>query len=312
VDKNFSNSGKFQQPDQKTIRQTEQKKIQQPDPMAFRRKGTTNVPVQEGDSLPLLRFPALTETGLVEHGFTTRAGGVSTGMWSTLNLSFNRGDSEDAVRENFRRVAAALHAREDHFVFTHQTHTAVVRTVTEEDAGKGLTRERDYSDVDGLITNVPGIVLSAFTADCVPVFFVDPVHRAIGLSHSGWRGTAGRIGRVTIEQMGREYGTRPEDLVCAIGPSICRDCYEISKDVADVFYEEFKGHEEEILVDKKNGKYQLDLWKTNEIILKEAGVRPENISVTDICTCCNPDLLFSHRASKGRRGNLGSFLLIRG
>ena len=277
----------------------------------FRRKGTTGVPVWAESSFPILVFPELEQTGLVRHGFTTRLGGVSRDHLASLNLSFSRGDREENVRENFRRVAEYLQTEENRFVFTDQTHTSAIRVVTEQDAGKGLTRPRDYTDVDGLVTNVPGLVLSVFTADCVPVFLLDPRNRAIGLVHSGWRGTAGKIAGKAVERMGREYGTMPEDLICAVGPSICRDCYEISSDVAEVFQKAFPGKDEDFLIEKKNGKFQLDLWSCIRLILEEAGVPTENISITDICTCCNPDLLFSHRASHGRRGNLGAFLALR-
>lgn len=264
-----------------------------------------------GSTLPLLKYPLLEQTGIVEHCFTTRIGGVSKGIYESLNLSFTRGDEDAAVRENFRRLAGAMKTDVSKFVFTDQTHTTNVRRVTAEDAGKGIVKERDYTDIDGLITNEPGLVLSTFYADCVPLYFVDPVHRAIGMSHSGWKGTVEKMGAATITAMKREFGTEAKDLVCAIGPSICQDCYEVSEDVADAFKEAFPGHADEILLDKKNGKYQLDLWRTNEIVLTEAGVLKENIAVTNICTCCNPDLLFSHRASHGKRGNLGAFIYLR-
>ena len=267
--------------------------------------------LKENITVPLLKFHNLEASGIVKHGFTTRAGGVSEGIFSSMNLSFTRGDKEEAVRENYKRLSRALEVSYDNFVFTDQTHTTNVRKVTEEDAGRGLTKEREYTDVDGLITDVPGLVLSTFYADCVPLFFVDPLHYAIGLSHSGWRGTVARMGRVTLEAMQREYGTRPEDVICAVGSSICRDCYEISEDVAEEFQKEFAGHEAEILIAKENGKYQLDLWKANEILLLEAGIKPEHLAVTNICTCCNPTLLFSHRASQGKRGNLGAFLCLK-
>mgnify|MGYP002237627801 FL=1 len=140
---------------------------------------------------------------------------------------------------------------------------------------------------------------------------MDPVHHAIGLSHSGWRGTVARMGKCTLEAMYNAFGTEASDVYCAIGPSICRSCYEVSEDVADEFKKELTGHDaKEFLDDKGNGKYQLDLWKANEIILTEAGIRPENLDITDICTCCNPDLLFSHRASHGKRGNLASIYCV--
>ena len=263
-----------------------------------------------GSTLPLLKYPLLEQTGIVEHCFTTRIGGVSKGIYESLNLSFTRGDEDAAVRENFRRLAGAMETDVSKFVFTDQTHTTNVRRVTAEDAGKGIVKERDYTDIDGLITNELGLVLSTFYADCVPLYFVDPVHRAIGMSHSGWKGTVGKMGAATITAMKREFGTEAKDLVCAIGPSICQDCYEVSEDVADAFKEAFPGHADEILLDKKNGKYQLDLWRANEIVLTEA-IKEEHISMPGICTCCNPDLLFSHRASHGKRGNLGAFIYLR-
>ena len=161
-------------------------------------------PQKDGKELLLLKYPLLEQTGVVEHCFTTRLGGVSEGIFSYMNLSFTRGDEKSAVEENFRRLAGALEIKPEQFVFTDQTHTTNVRKVTRTDAGKGLTKERDYKDVDGLIADEPGLVLSTFFADCVPLYFVDPVHHAIGMSHSGWRGTVGRMGAVTIAAMKKE------------------------------------------------------------------------------------------------------------
>ena len=266
--------------------------------------------LKNGEELPLFHYPLLDETGIVRHCFTKRYGGVSEGMLSKLNLSFTRGDVKESVEENYRRIAEAMGVPYEKIVCSDQTHTTNVRVVTEADAGTGIIRPKDYTDVDGLITNVPEITLATFYADCVPLYFVDPVHHAIGLSHSGWRGTVARMGKCTLEAMRREYGTKAADVYCVIGPSICQDCYEVSEDVAVQFEEAFSGHESEILLNKGNGKYQLDLWKANEIVLLEAGVKPEHLAVTDVCTCCNPELLFSHRASHGKRGNLGAFLCL--
>ena len=145
----------------------------------------------------------------------------------------------------------------------------------------------------------------------MPLYFVDPVHRAIGLSHSGWRGTVNRMGEVTLQRMKEAFGTRPSDVWTAIGPSICQDCYEVSEDVAQEFISAFEGRaDNRLLYRKENGKYQLNLWRANELVLLESGVPKDRIAVTDICTCCNPQVLFSHRASKGKRGNLGAFLQL--
>lgn len=264
------------------------------------------------DGVEYLSYPLIEKTGIVAHGFSTRIGGVSEGVCSTMNLSFARGDKEEAVRENFRRMAHVLGVEPGDMVCSKQTHTTNVRVVTEEDRGKGITKSLDYTDVDGLITNVPGLCLVTFYADCVPLFFVDPVHRAIGLSHSGWRGTVGKIGKVTIEMMQKEYGTNPKDVIAAVGPSICQDCYEVSEDVIEQFRENFdKKDWEKLFYRKENGKYQLNLWNANEIVFTEAGIQKEHMAITNLCTCCNPDVLFSHRASQGKRGNLGAFMTIK-
>lgn len=271
---------------------------------------TRNYRSEEGYVLPYLSFSSYEALPYIRHMFTTREGGVSKDIYESLNLSFTRGDDETAVLENYRRVAQALGTSIDHIVTSDQTHTTNVRPVGKEDLGKGITRPRDYKDVDGMITDQPGVLLATFYADCVPLYFVDPVHKAIGLSHSGWRGTVGRMGQATVEAMERSFGSQPKDLLCAIGPSICQDCYEVSRDVAEAFIFAFPTHEKEILQAGALGKYQLDLWKANEIVLTEAGVLKERIDLAGLCTCCNSSILFSHRASKGKRGNLGAFLML--
>ena len=209
-------------------------------------------------------------------------------------------------------MAKALEVDMERMVLAYQTHTTNVRRVTKEDGGKGILRERDYRDVDGLITDAPGITLVTFFADCVPLYFLDPVHRAIGLSHSGWRGTVRRMGRATLEAMGEAFGTRPKDVLACVGPSICRDCFEVGREVAEEFQKEFsRKYWDELFYEKENGKFQLDLWRSNEIILQEAGVLPEHIQVTDICTRCNPQYLFSHRFAGEERGNLAAFLCLK-
>lgn len=262
------------------------------------------------DGVEYLIFPGLEETGVAEHLFSTRLGGVSKEHLSSMNLSFSRGDKEEYVRENYRRIAKILNCDIGDFVFSHQTHTTNVRIVTERDRGKGIVKELDYQDVDGLVTNVPGLVLSTFYADCVPVFLIEPINRVIGLCHSGWRGTVGRISEKTIEKM-ELLGARREEIRAAVGPSICQSCYEVSEDVAEAFSQEFASHQQEILLEKGGGKYLLNLWKANELVLTDAGIVREHIEVTGLCTCCNPEYLFSHRASKGMRGNMGAFLMLK-
>lgn len=267
--------------------------------------------INETKGVTYLTFPALEGIPGILHGFSTRLGGVSRGIYSSMNLSFTRGDEEESVRENFRRISGALGFLPEDIVASSQTHTANVRVMTEADKGNGVTRPGIYEDVDGMITNVPGVVLATFYADCVPLYFVDPVRKAVGLSHSGWRGTVGKIGAETVKKMGEVYGSRPENIYGAIGPSICQECYEVSEDVILEFQKVFEEKDwKNLYYRKENGKYQLDLWEANRRIMEIAGLLPEHISLPGICTCCNPEFLFSHRASKGKRGNLGAFLGI--
>lgn len=271
-----------------------------------------NVTLADRTEVPLLQFDLLNQTGIVKHCFTTRQGGVSKGIFESMNLGFTRGDDERAVNENYDRLSEALGIWKENIVLAKQTHTANVRKVTGEDRGKGVVRERDYDNVDALVTNEPEIVLGIFMADCVPVCLVDTRKKAIGLVHSGWRGTVQRIAGKTLEIMAKEYGTDPADVVAAIGPSICQDCYEVSQDVADAFDSEFsEKYRDGLLQAKENGKYQLNLWKANEIVLQEAGVTKEQIETTALCTCCNPKRLYSHRASNGKRGTLAAFLALK-
>lgn len=267
--------------------------------------------LEQKNGVPYFVFQNLENTKLVRHGFSTRMGGISEGDLGSMNLSFGRGDDPENVRENFVRIGKAIGFDPESLVLSSQIHTTNVRLVTEADRGKGFSAERDYDDVDGLITNVPGLTLGTFYADCVPLFFVDPVHRAIGLAHSGWKGTVHRMGAVTLQKMKEAFGTDPADVQAAIGPSICQDCYEVSEDVALAFKEEFWEYaDERLLYRKENGKYQLNLWRANELVLLEAGIRQRRLTITNICTCCNPEYLFSHRASQGKRGNLGAFLQL--
>lgn len=270
----------------------------------------------DGTDLRFLTFPSFEkyeEAELVRHCFSTREGGVSKGIYESMDLSFKLGDDLDDVYENFDRLAAAVGTTKDMIVSTDQEHTTNVIRVTAADAGKGITIRPGFDSIDGLVTDEKGIALAVFGADCVPVMFIDPVKEAIGVCHAGWRGTSGRIAKVTVQLMEKEFGTRPEDIICGIGPSICASCYEVSEDVAEIFMKEFEGREG-IITDRYQAggetKYKIDLWQANRTVLTEAGVLPENIDTTDICTLCNADLLFSHRRSGVRRGNNAGLIIM--
>ncbi|CVI73907.1 peptidoglycan editing factor PgeF [Eubacterium sp. An3] len=265
--------------------------------------------INEKNGVVYLTFPKLAAAG-VRHGFSTRMGGVSKGYLGTMNLSFTRGDREENVRENFRRIADAIGFREEQLVFSAQVHETKIRKVTAANRGEGITKET-APGIDGLATDEADVPLYTSYADCVPLLFYDPQKKVVAMAHSGWRGTAARIGAKMVHFMEKEYGSRAENIIAAVGPSICRKCYEVSEDVAQAFREAFRPEQFPLLFDEKGqGKYQLDLWEANRIILTEAGILPEHLDVTDLCTCCNHDKLFSHRASHGKRGNMGCFMCL--
>ncbi len=274
--------------------------------------------------VPYLSFPVLAEIPFLRHGFSTRLGGVSEDIYGTMNLGNDSApypDSRANIEENYRRMAKSIGVDADSLVLSHQVHKTNIRVVTKEDCGKGLFLPRDYSEIDGLITEEEGVTLVTKYADCVPLYFVDRKKRSIGLTHSGWRGTVGEIGRLTVEKMQEHFGSSPNDIIVVIGPSICRDCFEIGEDVALEFERAFpEAYDTRILVPGENmqtenvsaGKFSCDLWEANRQILLKAGLSEENIHISGVCTCCNEELLFSHRKTGGRRGSLGAFLAIAG
>ncbi len=259
--------------------------------------------------VPYYSFPSFDRVDFVRHGFSTRLGGVSEGTFASMNLGFNRGDDPAAVSENYRRFCAAIGVKAEDTVLSAQTHTVNVYNVTAADRGRGITRERGYTDVDGLITDEPGLTLCTHYADCVPLFFVDPVRRVVATSHAGWRGTVGGIGQVTVERMASDYGCQPSDILVGIGPSIGRCCFEVDTPVIDEFAK-LAFFDGECYVDDRNGKYHIDLWEVNRRYLLQAGVKAENITVTDVCTRCHPDTLWSHRYCGNARGSLAAFIAI--
>lgn len=262
--------------------------------------------------VPVIKYKIYSQYDDIIHGFSTRKGGVSNAFLSSLNLSFSRGDRVENVTENHRRFGEACGYDYKKLVFSDQVHSTEIYKVTKDDIGKGIIKESDIKGIDGLVTDVPGIPLITFYADCVPLYFYDPVKKVVALAHSGWKGTVEKIGTKMIKKMTEWYGSNPSDIICAIGPSICKDCYEISKDVADRFRDEFKPeNNKEMMIDKGGDKYQLDLHKACKINFMEAGVLEEHIAMPDLCTCCNDDLLFSHRKSRGMRGNLAAVIMLK-
>lgn len=264
--------------------------------------------VQQG--IPLLTFACFDgQQDWMGMAFSTRLGGISQGYLAEMNLGWNQGDAPETVRENYRRLCKGLGVKPDRLVFSDQIHETTVEYVTDHLCA-GVEIQKKLVGVDGLYTDQTDVVLATSFADCVPLFFADPVRKIIASSHSGWRGTVGQIGLHTIKQMQRQFGCQPEDIIVLIGPSICQNCYEVSEDVIRQFEAVYSEVELADIVEKgaAKGKYQLDLWAACYHTMKKAGILPENIQVSGICTCCHANLLFSHRATKGKRGNLNGFI----
>lgn len=243
----------------------------------------------------------------VPHGFTTRRGGVSTGVLDSLNLGMNRGDLPENVVENYRRLGAAIGFDPAMAVLTRQTHSAIVRPVTRADCN-GLDH-RNYPECDGLVTNDAGVALVIFTADCTPILLHDPVTGAVGAAHAGWRGTAADIAGKTVTAMVENFGAKAEHIRAAIGPNIGLCHFETDSDVPRAMLAAF-GEEIAPCIEKNGEKYHLDLKKINAFALRRAGV--VQIDISGDCTFCQPDLFWSHRFTKGARGSQGAVICCRG
>lgn len=258
------------------------------------------------NGLQVCHFENLEKTGLVNHCFTTRIGGVSQNEFESLNVSFTRGDKKENVEENLKRVAEAEGFDLSKLTDGHQIHKTNILNI---DYSHCRTHIEGY---DGYITNKPGIVLCTYHADCVPLFFLDPVKKVIGLSHSGWRGTAAGIAKETVKKMQAWYDTNPEDIVAAIGPSIGKCCFQVDKPVVDEFRKNMSFADEFITDDLScKDHYKIDLWGINKRLMTESGIKEENIEVTDKCTMCNEKLFFSHRRMGSLRGSMAAYLSLK-
>ena len=278
------------------------------------KKGFENICyLDENSEVPFIRFCIFDDFNWLNFGFSTRLGGVSEGCFKSLNFGYDRGDKNFNVRENYRRTCRALGGDYKKLVLSDQIHETRVEYVDKNfTAGEAI--EKKFIGVDGMVTDKKGLILATSYADCVPLFFVDTAKRVIGSSHSGWRGTVGMIGRKTVEKMEILFKSRPEDIICVVGPSICQNCYEVSGDVIDEIKKAYPNETWEDIFYKKddvNNKYQLDLWAANYHQMRLAGLREDNIYVSGLCTCCNSSVLYSHRASNGKRGNLNGFIMLK-
>jgi hypothetical protein len=241
-------------------------------------------------------------------GFSTRNGGISEGGFASLNCALHVADEPKHVLENRRRLAEAAGFSFEAWTCGEQVHHNDVAVVTRQDRGRGRdSRESAIPDTDALITDVPDIMLVSFYADCVPIFYYDPIRQAAGLAHAGWKGTAKRIAARTVEQFRAAFGSEPEHIRAAIGPSIGQCCYEVDNRVIQAMQE---SGITEGWMQKSNDKFMLDLREINRQILIEAGILPSHIEVTHLCTSCHVESFYSHRRDGGRTGRMASWIGI--
>lgn len=239
------------------------------------------------------------------HCFTTRFGGVSEGHLASMNIGTHRGDDPEKVLKNYEILGRAVGFTPEQLVLTKQTHTDVVRVVTDSDCGTGLLKP-EFPDCDGLVTATPGVALVIFTADCTPILLYDPVTGAVGAVHAGWRGTASAIGAKAVAAMCAHFGCKPENIRAAIGPNIGQCCFETDADVPEAMYEVI-GHSAEGYIRKAGEKYYVNLKGVNAEILRQAGV--QDVEISTECTACNPEKYWSHRCVGSLRGSQGAIIV---
>lgn len=258
----------------------------------------------EKDGVVFFRFASFEQTGLVAHGFSTRLGGVSQGPFESLNLGFYyKSDAESNVLENFKRFATAVGFGYENTCFSNQVHGISIYNASVKDKGARP------QDVDGYVSASPGVALLTFHADCVPLFFIDPIKKVIALSHAGWRGTADGIALETVKTMELVYHCKPKDILAGIGPSIGPDAFEVDSPVAEYFM--LKRPQTQQCVTQRGQKYHINLWEVNRQVLLECGILPEHIEVAGICTKSDPGLFFSHRAMGTQRGSMAAVITLK-
>ncbi len=268
-----------------------------------------NVNEHTVNGVTFLSCDGFSAAGGVVHGFSTRLGGVSEGLWSSMNLGTTRGDHPDHVRENYRRFCAAIGADVHRIAMSNQVHSDVVRTITSADVKSDLYDPEGY-EADGLVTDIPGTALVIFSADCLPILFYDPVRRVAAAVHAGWRGTALGITGRTVDKMAERYGCRPQDILCAIGPGLSGCCFETHEDVPNAMTAALGRDALPCIETLPTGKYKLDLKALNTLWMTRAGILPEHIAVSPACTACAPDKYWSHRGTGERRGSQAAVIQL--
>lgn len=268
-----------------------------------------NIVEQTKNGVTFFQSDGITAAGGAAHGFSTRVGGVSEGMWESLNLGPSRGDDPDHVRENYRRFFAAIGAQGEKMAMTNQIHGGKVRCVTTADVHGDPCEKAGY-EADGLMTDLPGVTLVVYSADCIPILFYDPVRRVIAAVHAGWRGTAAGIATAAVERMRDVYGCDPADILAAVGPGIGPDCFETHEDVPNAMTAALSTAVLQHIKIKENGKFAVDLKGINAMRLEQAGLDRSHIAVSQLCTSCRSELFWSHRKLGTNRGSMAAAIQL--
>lgn len=261
---------------------------------------------------PYYTFKSLSAFAGIKHFVSTRHGGVSSNAYSSLNIGFGTDDDASLVLQNRQNMAKSVDIPLDAFVMLNQVHGKNVSVVTSDMKGLGaFGRENAICATDAMVTNQPNICLFVMSADCVPILFFDPVKKAIGACHAGWRGTLAKIAQATVLAMTANYGCNPADIIAAIGPSIGPCCYNVGGEVIDSVLRTFGSTDALIRFDKFDWKPYFDLWCTNKVLLQEVGINERNIETSGICTQCRHTDFFSSRHGKGITGRFGAGIMLK-
>lgn len=245
------------------------------------------------------------------HGFTTKDGGVSRGVYASCNLGLSTEEPFENVLENYRIVSEKIGFDVKRLVLTKQVHSDIARIVTQEDCGNRLFGSGRVYECDALVTNEKNVPIGVFTADCTPILMCDTENMAVAAIHSGWKGTLSEIAKNTLLLMKSEFGTNYENVKVSIGPSIKKCHFEVKNDVYFLFCEKFGKEFIDSVTDKKGESFYIDTDGINVKSLVGMGVKEENISVCPRCTFCENDKFFSHRASGGEKGRQCAFIVIK-
>ncbi len=268
-----------------------------------------NIVRQERNGVPFYCCSSSDWSGAA-HGFSTRLGGCSPMPWDSLNLGSSLGDDPARVDENFCRFCTALGTRVSAVVKNKQVHSCLIRRVGQDDAVRRPSDPAVFS-ADGLVTNEPGVCLTVFSGDCIPVLLYDPVARCIAAAHAGWRGTAGGIAARAVEAMAAYYGSRPENVLAAIGPGIGPCCFETHRDVPDAVRAQLGAQADPYITPlAQPGTFRVDLKALNAHWLRRAGVTPGHIACSDRCTACGLDEFWSHRIQGRERGSMAAMIQL--